>query len=150
MEFCSRCCFCVHHEKHTDRLSVRQQSIYCVKNARNTLSVFIYLFFKEKKKVYMRGISTRCGGVQETFVFFFSLSLYASNTVGGLSCAETKNQPSQLLGCGSRSKHLRKISLLHIVLKHMNCRSTKGFILHTPLTSEVELKGQILKLCSIF
>ena len=36
-EFRSRCCFCVHHEKRTDKLSVRQQSIYCVKNARNAL-----------------------------------------------------------------------------------------------------------------
>ena len=38
MEFCSRCCFCVCHEKHTDKLSVHQQSIYCVKTARNALS----------------------------------------------------------------------------------------------------------------
>ena len=38
MEFRSRCCFCVRHEKRTDKLSVRQQSIYCVKNARNALS----------------------------------------------------------------------------------------------------------------
>ena len=38
MEFCSRCCFCVRHEKRTDKLSVHQQSIDCVKNARNALS----------------------------------------------------------------------------------------------------------------
>ena len=31
-------CFCVRHEKRIDKLSVRQQSIYCVKNARNALS----------------------------------------------------------------------------------------------------------------
>ena len=37
-EFCSRCCFCVRHEKRTDKLSVRQQSICCIKNARNALS----------------------------------------------------------------------------------------------------------------
>ena len=37
-EFHSRCCFCVRHEKRTGKLSVRQQSIYCVKNARNALS----------------------------------------------------------------------------------------------------------------
>ena len=38
MEFRSRCCFCVRQEKRTDKLSVCQQSIYCVKNARNSLS----------------------------------------------------------------------------------------------------------------
>ena len=38
MEFRSRCCFCVRHEKCTDKLSMRQQSIYCFKNARNALS----------------------------------------------------------------------------------------------------------------
>ena len=37
-KFRSHCCFCVRHEKRTDKLSVRQQSIYCVKNARNALS----------------------------------------------------------------------------------------------------------------
>ena len=37
-EFCSCCCFCVRHEKLTDKLSVRQQSIYCVRNARNAPS----------------------------------------------------------------------------------------------------------------
>ena len=37
MEFRSRCYFCVRHEKRTDKLSVRQQSIYFVKNARNAL-----------------------------------------------------------------------------------------------------------------
>ena len=37
-EFPSRCCFCVRHVKRTDKLSVHQQSIYCVKNARNALS----------------------------------------------------------------------------------------------------------------
>ena len=37
-EFRSHCYFCVRHEKRTDKLSVRQQSIYCVKNARNALS----------------------------------------------------------------------------------------------------------------
>ena len=38
MEFRSRYCLFVRHEKRTDKLSVRQQSIYCVKNARNALS----------------------------------------------------------------------------------------------------------------
>ena len=37
-KFRSRCCFCVRHEKRTDKLSVRQQSIYCTINARNALS----------------------------------------------------------------------------------------------------------------
>ena len=37
-EFRSHCCFCVSHEKHTDKLSLRQQSSYWVKNARNALS----------------------------------------------------------------------------------------------------------------
>ena len=32
-EFRSRCCLCVCHKKGTDKLSVCQQSIYCVKNA---------------------------------------------------------------------------------------------------------------------
>ena len=36
-KFRSCCCFCVRHEKRTDKLSVRQKSIYCVKNARNAL-----------------------------------------------------------------------------------------------------------------
>ena len=38
MEIRSRCCFCVRHKKCTDKLSVRQQSIYCTQNARITLS----------------------------------------------------------------------------------------------------------------
>ena len=56
MEFRSRCCFCVHHEKRTDKLSVRQQSIYCVKNARNALSrkhwmskFFLFLYIRTSK-----------------------------------------------------------------------------------------------------
>ena len=36
--------------------------------------MFIYFVFFKEKKVYMRGISTRCGGARETFVYF-SLAL---------------------------------------------------------------------------
>ena len=36
--FRSRCCFFVRHEKRTGKLAVCQQSIYCVKNARNAAS----------------------------------------------------------------------------------------------------------------
>ena len=32
-------------------------------------------FFK-RKKVYMRGISTRCGGARESFVYFLSFNLH--------------------------------------------------------------------------
>ena len=36
-EFRSHCCFCVRHGKRADKLSARQQSIYCIKNARTAL-----------------------------------------------------------------------------------------------------------------
>ena len=34
----------------------------------------LFIYFFKRKKVYILGISTRCGGARETFVFFFSLS----------------------------------------------------------------------------
>ena len=45
--------------RFTERLKDNNEGMRC-----------LFIFFKREKKVYMLGISTRCGGAQDTFVFF--------------------------------------------------------------------------------
>ena len=72
MEFLSRCCFCERQEKRTDKLSMRQQSIYCVKNARNTLSrkhCLIVLYFMDWSNFFFLFYFSNLDSVGECEVF---------------------------------------------------------------------------------
>ena len=57
MEFRSLCCFCVRHIKPSDKLSVRQQSIYCVKNSRNTLSRKQWLYISSDRHLFRKAVT---------------------------------------------------------------------------------------------